>query len=123
MLSWVPALILAVVIAGALTRRSVKARKARLNAARRVVEAPNSFYASRDVQDQVDAEWYNTIELDQLHEVNREYVERLLKQIHSTGVDSLRRDERAFMERMANLEGRDERRGTMPEQDPWPSPA
>lgn len=123
MLSWLPALILAVVIAGALTRRSLKARKARLKAARRVVEAPNSFYASREVQDQVDAEWYNTIELDQLHEVNREYVERLLNQIRATGVDSLRRDERAFMERMANLEGREERRGTMPEQDPWPSPA
>lgn len=123
MLSWLPALILAGVISGVLTRRSWKLRKARLTAARRKVEAPNSFYASRDVQDQVDAEWYDSIELDHLHEVNREYVERLLKQIHATGVDSLRGDERAFMERMANLEGREERRGTMPDQDPWPSPA
>lgn len=123
MLSWLPALVVAAVIAGVLVRRSVKARKARLRAARRVIERPNSYYASRDVQDQVDAEWYNTIELDRLHEVNREYVERLLNQIHAAGVDSLRRDERAFMERMANLEARDERKGTMPEQDPWPSPA
>lgn len=123
MLSWLPALVMAVLIAGVLARRSLRARKARLKAARRVIEAPNSFYASREVQDQVDAEWYNTIELDQLHEVNREYVERLLKQIHATGVDSLRRDERAFMERMANLEARAERRGEVPEQDPWPLPA
>lgn len=123
MLSWLASLVMAVVIAGVLARRSWKARTARHRAARRVVEAPNSFYASSDVQDQVDAEWYNSIELDRLHEVNREYVERLLGQIRATGVDSLRRDERAFMERMANLEGREQRRGTIPEQDPWPSPA
>ena len=53
---------------------------------------------------------------------NREYVERLLSQVRKTGVDSLNRDERAFLERMANLEA-PPRRDVRPQPDLWPFPA
>ncbi len=122
MLSWLPAVILAVVLGGFGLRKAWVRRKQRLIAARRVVERPNSFYASKGVQDQEDEEWWRRIRLDRLHEVNREYVERLLGQIDGAGVDTLTRDERAFMERMANLEA-PPRRGVRPEPNPWPSPA
>ena len=97
-------------------------RKKALIAAQRVVERPNSFYASKGVRDQEDEEWWRLIMLERLHEVNREYVERLLRQIEGAGVDTLSRDERAFMERMAALEA-PPRRSVRPEPNPWPSPA
>ena len=122
MLSWLPAVILAVVLGGFGFRRWWVRRKQSLIAARRVVERPNSFYASQGVQDQEDEEWWRRIRLERLHEVNREYVERLLRQIDGAGVDTLNREERAFMERMANLEA-PPRRGVRPEPNPWPSPA
>ncbi len=122
MLSWLPAVILAVVLGGFGLRRWWVKRKQSLIAARRVVERPNSFYASQGVQDQEDEEWWRHIRLERLHEVNREYVERLLRQIDGAGVETLNREERAFMERMANLEA-PPRRGVRPEPNPWPSPA
>ncbi len=97
-------------------------RKKRIIAERRVVERPNSFYASTAVHNQEDEEWWRRIELERLHELNREYVERLLRQIDTTGVGTLSKDERAFMERMANLDA-PPRPGTRPPTDPWPSPA
>ncbi len=91
-------------------------------AARRVVERPNSYYAAKGVRDQEDAEWWRRIMLDRLHEVNREYVERLLNQIDGASIDTLNRNERAFMERMANLET-PSRQGVRPDANPWLSPA
>jgi hypothetical protein len=79
-------------------------RKRRIIAEPRVVERPNSFYASKAVLHQEDAEWWGRIELERLHELNREYVERLLTQIEGAGVGTLSKEERAFMERMAKLE-------------------
>ena len=66
--------------------------------------ARNSFYASKAVHYQEDEEWWRRIELERLHELNREYVERLLRQIEGAGVGTLTTDERAFMERMAKLD-------------------
>jgi hypothetical protein len=122
MLIWISITAIAVVIAGVSARIALRERKKRIIAARRVVERPNSFYASKGVQDQQDAEWWSKIRADRLHEVNREYVERLLVKVSAAGVDSLHRDERAFLERMANLEG-PKRAGLRPEQQPWPFPA
>jgi hypothetical protein len=122
MLTWLPTLILAVVLGGFGLRKALARRKQKLILARRVVERPNSFYASKGVRDQEDEEWWRRIGLDRLHEVNREYVERLLRQIEGAGVDTLNRDERAFMERMANLEA-PPRQGVRPDPNPWPSPA
>ncbi|RMH15901.1 MAG: hypothetical protein D6701_09565 [Gemmatimonadetes bacterium] len=122
--NWVAALVLAAFISGALIHRAWRRHRERRAAARRVVEKPNSYYFPKHVQDQFDREWYESIRLDHLHEVNREEVERLLARIRAEGLDSLRRDERAFLERIARLEAARERRGTQPPPgDPWPRPA
>jgi len=80
-------------------------RKKRLVAERRVIERPNSFYGSKAVHNQEDEEWWRRIELERLHELNREYVERLLLQIEDAGVGTLTKDERAFMERIGQTRG------------------
>lgn len=121
MLLWLTAALLAAVSGGVALRVWWIRRRERIRAARRVLERPNSYYSSKGVRDQEDTEWYNAIRLDKLHEVNRDEVERLLVQIKATGIDSLRPDERAFLERIANLEA-PERMGERPvPSTPWPS--
>jgi len=122
MFSWLLATVLAVVIGGVLIRAWWVERKKRLVAEGRVIERPNSFYGSKAVHNQEDEEWWRRIELERLHELNREYVERLLLQIEGAGVGTLTKDDRAFMERMAKLEA-PPRPGARPASDPWPSPA
>ena len=122
MITWLWAVALAVLIGGVSIRAWWVERKKRVIIERRVVERPNSFYASKAVHNQEDEEWWRRIELERLHELNREYVERLLRQIEGAGVGTLTKDERAFMERMANLEA-PPRSGVRPPTDPWPSPA
>ena len=122
MLSWLSAVALAFIIGFVSIRAWWIERKKRLITGRRVVERPNSFYASKAVHNQEDEEWWRRIELERLHELNREYVERLLRQIDGAGVGTLTTDERAFMERMAKLDA-PPRLGVRPPTDPWPSPA
>lgn len=122
MLSWLWAVALAFLIGSVSIRAWWLERKKRILAERRVVERPNSFYASEAVHNQEDAEWWRRIRLERLHELNREYVERLLGQIDGAGVGILTKDERAFMERMANLEA-PARPGVRPPIDPRLSPA
>jgi hypothetical protein len=122
MLSWLSAVALAFLIGFVSIRGWWIERKGRLIAERRVVERPNSFYASKAVHNQEDEEWWRGIELERLHELNREYVERLLRQIAGAGVGTLTKDERAFMERMAKLDA-PAHPGVRPPTDPWPSPA
>ncbi len=122
MLSWLSAVALAFIIGVVSMRAWWIERKKRLIAERRVVERPNSFYASKAVHNQEDEEWWRRIELERLHELNREYVERLLRQIDGAGIGTLTTDERAFMERMAKLEA-PPRPGVRPPTDPWLSPA
>ncbi len=122
MFSWMLAVALAFLIGFVSIRGWWTERKRRIIAERRVIERPNSFYASKAVHNQEDEEWWRRIELDRLHELNREYVERLLRQIDGAGVGTLTKDERAFMERMAKLDA-PPRRGVRRPADPWPSPA
>jgi hypothetical protein len=122
MLSWLWAVALALLIGSVSIRAWWIERKKRIVAERRVVERPNSFYASKAVHNQEDEEWWRRIDLERLHELNREYVERLLHQIDGAGVGALTEDERAFMERMANLEA-PAPRGARPPGDPRLSPA
>ncbi len=119
---WLWALVLALLIGSVSVRAWWVERKKRIIAERRVVERPNSFYASTAVHNQEDEEWWRRIELERLHELNREYVERLLRQIETSGVGTLSKDERAFMERMAKIDA-PPRPGARPPTDPWPSPA
>ena len=122
MFSWLSAVGLAFLIGFVSIRAWWRERKRRIIAESRVIERPNSFYASKAVHNQEDEEWWRRIALDRLHELNREYVERLLRQIDGDGVGTLTKDERAFMERMAKLDA-PARRGVRPAADPWPSPA
>ena len=77
-------------------------RQARI-AARRIVEKPNSYYSSAIVKHQVDQERWRTVDLDRIHPVNREEVERLLAVAHVQGPQALSNRERLFLETMAEL--------------------
>ncbi len=122
MLSWLSVVALAFLIGSVSIRVWWIERKKRIVGEGRVVERPNSFYASKAVHNQEDEEWWRRIELGHLHELNREYVERLLSQIDGDGVGTLTKDERAFMERMAEIDA-PPRPGARPPTDPCPSPA
>ena len=71
--------------------------------ARRVVEKPNSHYSSAIVKDQVDRERWEQVNLDRIHPVNRDEVERLLALADVRGPDSLSNRERLFLETMTEL--------------------
>jgi hypothetical protein len=121
MLIWLAVLLLSTVVGGALGRLWWIKRRASIKSANRILERPNSYYSSKDVRDQEDAEWYESIDLDELHEVNRTEIKRLIAQIEGAGIDSLRPSDRAFLERIANLEAPD-RKGDRPmPETPWPS--
>jgi len=77
-------------------------RKTRI-AARRVVEKPNSHYSSAIVKHQVDQERWRTVDLDRIHPVNREEVERLLAVANVQGPQALSNRERLFLEVMTEL--------------------
>ena len=77
-------------------------RRARI-AARRVVEKPNSHYSSEIVKHQVDRERWETVNLDLIHPVNREEVERLLAVADVQGPEALSTRERLFLENMTRL--------------------
>lgn len=99
---WVTALVLAV---GAIIGCRIwyrHWRRARI-AARRVVEKPNSHYSSKIVQHQVDKERWEQVNLDRIHPVNREEVERLLALADVQGPDALSPRERLFLETMTQL--------------------
>ena len=99
---WITALVFAVlgVIGSRIWYRQW--RRARI-AARRVVEKPNSHYSSAIVKDQVDRERWGTVNLDQIHPVNRDEVKRLLAMADVQGPDSLSPRERLFLENMTRL--------------------
>jgi len=77
-------------------------RRARI-AARRVVEKPNSYYSSEIVKNKVDRERWGTVNLDLIHPVNREEVERLLAVADVQGPEALSTRERLFLENMTRL--------------------
>jgi hypothetical protein len=121
MLIWISGLLLSTVVGGALARRWWIKRRASVKAANRILERPNSYYSSKGVRDQEDTEWYDSIDLAKLHEVNRAEIERLIGQIKGAGIDSLRPSDRAFLERIADLDAPD-RKGDRPMPvTPWPS--
>ncbi len=77
-------------------------RRARI-AARRIVEKPNSHYASVLVKNQVDRERWGQVDLERIHPVNREEVERLLEVADVQGPEALSARERLFLETMTSL--------------------
>jgi hypothetical protein len=67
------------------------------------VEKPNSYYSSAIVKHQVDQERWRTVNLDRIHPVNREEVERLLAVAQVQGPQALSNRERLFLETMTEL--------------------
>jgi hypothetical protein len=99
---WLTALVI-VVLAGIGARIGYRRwRKARI-AARRIVEKPNSHYASAMVKHQIDRERWGKVNLDRIHPVNREEVERLLAVADVQGPDALSTRERLFLETITSL--------------------
>lgn len=99
---WATALVFAVL--GAIGSRIWyrRWRRARI-AARRIVEKPNSFYSSAIVKHKVDRERWGSVNLELIHPVNRDEVERLLALTDVQGPDALTNRERLFLENMTRL--------------------
>ena len=89
----------------ALYRRVKKAQH------KRRVEAPNSQYKSPYVLDLESKERWKSIDLERLHEVNREEVEKLLGKLAITNIRALTVSERAFLDRMVEAQERVKARG------------
>lgn len=97
---WMFGLVMAVVMGGVAMRAAWIARRRRRLAEKRRVEAPNSHYSSLGVRKQEDRERWGSIEVDRLHPLNQEEVERLLRRIDSDGVDTLGPRDRLFLDNM-----------------------
>ena len=90
----------ALVVVWVLYRKAKKAQK------KRRVEAPNSEYKSRYVLDVESKQRWERLDLNRLHEVNREEAEKVLAKLKATSVRALTTQERAFLDRMVEAERR-----------------
>lgn len=72
----------------------------------RRVEAPNSRYKSPYVEDLEAKERWERLDLNHMHRVNREEVERILSKLRATSVRALTEAERTFLDRMVEAERR-----------------
>ena len=97
---WMLGLFMATVVGGVALRAVMAARRRRKIAERRKVEAPNSHYSSMGVRNQEDRERWGSIDLDRLHPLNQEEVERLLRRIDADGVQTLSPRDRLFLDNM-----------------------
>lgn len=73
---------------------------------KRRVEAPNSRYKSPYVEDLEARERWEGLDLDHMHRVNRDEVERILSKLRATSVRALSETERTFLDRMVEAERR-----------------
>ena len=103
MTTWLPASILGLIVGATVARFFYIRWREKKVAENRRVERPNSHYDAKGVKDQRDHERWKDMNLDRLHEVNREYAEELLDRVRALGVDHLRPDERNFLDRMTEM--------------------
>jgi hypothetical protein len=104
MTTWL--LILLVANVAALIGMFVLYRRVKKAQIKRRVEAPNSQYKSPYVLDLESKERWQSIDLERLHEVNREEVEKLLGKLAVTNIRALTASERAFLDRMVEAQER-----------------
>lgn len=100
MTTWIPALLFAVTGGVGLRIWYRRWRRSRI-AAKRVVELPNSHYASPGVRNQLDRERWGDIDMSALHPLNRDEVERLLRLVDAEGIKILSSKDRLFLDNMA----------------------
>lgn len=93
-LAFVVLVVAAAAFATIALRRAIRAR----NLARRTVEQPNSHYTSPVVRNGETRHRWQSIDLENIHEVNRGEVKLLLARVEASGVDSLRENERVFLD-------------------------
>lgn len=105
MTAWIPSALLGFILGLVAVRIWYVRWKQKRIAQQRVVEKPNSHYAPKVVKDLEAQERWERIDVDELHELNRGEVETLLERVRALGVDSLRPQERAFLERMVEAVG------------------
>jgi hypothetical protein len=91
------------VLFGAFVRQAVQLLRARRRRRARKVEAPNSYYNPRAVQNMEARERWSGIELSRVHEINREEVQRLLNKADALGVDAIKPRERQFLDVMLEI--------------------
>jgi hypothetical protein len=91
-----------------LYRRLKKANKTRR------VEAPNSSYKSKYVMDLEAQDRWERLDLDRLHEVNREEMVKILAKVREGSIRALSQSERDFLDRMADAHDRAVREGRRP---------
>lgn len=90
--------VVAMVLLATAVTRAVLARQ---RAAARIVEKPNSDYTWQAVREREAVGRWQGIDLDSLHEINREEVKRLLAVVETAGADALRPTDRRFLDALA----------------------
>jgi len=93
-------LALLLLLSGAALTLAYAERRRRRIAARVRVELPISRYSSLGVRHREDRERWGAIEMDRLHPLNKEEVERLLRRIDLEGVHTLTPKDRVFLDNM-----------------------
>jgi len=78
-------------------RRAMRKRQPKL------VEKPNSYYTPKLVLDRDSRDRWHLIDLQSVHEINRDEVRRLVDKVDALGIDNLTSRERIFLDRMAEL--------------------
>jgi hypothetical protein len=98
------ALLIAFVAAIAMSAlvRAAHARRRRRN---RVLEKPNSHHTWERVREIETRDRWSGMSLEPIHPVNRDEVLRLLGKVQISGADSLRPQERRFLDQMAEISG------------------
>lgn len=80
-----------------------RAMRRHLTPKQRVVEPPNSAFASELVRHRERAARWSGIEAVRLHPVNRQEVERLLKVVSASGVSALSERDLVFLDHLSGL--------------------
>lgn len=71
----------------------------------RIVEKPNSHHDAQAAREARTRHRWLEIDLDRIHEINREEVVRLLARVEGTRVEALAPKEREFLDHMATIAG------------------
>ena len=99
MSTWLPALLVGIVL-GVFLRMSYRSWRRRHAAARRRVELPNSHYSSEGVRHQEDRDRWGGIQLSALHPLNQDEVQRLLDTVDRDGIRAISPKDRHFLDNM-----------------------
>lgn len=104
---WLAIAVIVLTIGSLLGRIVWLAHLRRKRSRSRQVEAPNSYYTPQLVRNREDLDRWENIPLEKVHEINRGEVRRLVDKAKAAGAESLRPNERQFLDHMALVTGPD----------------